>query len=145
MGIQAVPAPRQADKNYKKAQTELGKRVKKNKEEKKKRKNAALKYGNTDYEFEIQNTLTEPTKKAKTLKEGQDILNKTKKRTTSMDALRNKRKTRRLDGLTTGGGMQKRFDKDMKQKKVKSLVPTFNKGGSAGSKLVASYYKGGKT
>ena len=29
MGIQPVPAPRQADKNYKKAQTELGKRVKK--------------------------------------------------------------------------------------------------------------------
>ena len=134
---------RQADKNYKKAQTELGKRVKKNKEAQKKRKNAALEYGNTDYEFEIQNTLTEPTKKAKTLKEGQDILNKTKKRTTSMDALSNKRKTRRLDGLTTGGGMQKRFDKDMKQKEVKSLAPTFKKGGSAGSKLVASYYKGG--
>ncbi len=60
-----------------------------------------------------------------------------------MDALKNERKTRRLDGLTTGGGMQKRFDKDMKQKEVKSLAPTFNKGGSAGSKLVASYYKGG--
>ena len=141
MGTQ--PVTRQADKNYKKAQTELGKRVKKNKEAAKKRKNAALEYGNTDYEFEIQNTLTEPTKKANTIKEGQKILEKTKKRTTSMDALKNKRKTRRLDGLTTGGGMQKRFDKDMKQKQVKSLAPTFKKGGSAGSKLVASYYKGG--
>tara|TARA_B110000238_G_scaffold47162_1_gene51185 strand:- start:2644 stop:3081 length:438 start_codon:yes stop_codon:yes gene_type:complete len=145
MGIQPVPAPRQADKNYKKAQTELGKRVKKNKEEKKKRKNAAIEYGNTDYEFEIQNTLTEPTKKANTLKEGQKILEKTKKRTTSMDALRKKRNRKSSDGSTTADGMQKRFNKDMKQKKVKSLIPTFNKGGSAGSKLVASYYKGGKT
>ena len=115
MGLRAIG---QEEKNYTKASKGLKDRARKNKEAQKKRKNDAIQYGNTDYEFEVQNTLTEPTKKVNTLKEGKKLLDKTKARKTSKNELERKR---------AAGYLIKK-----------------SKGGSAGSKLVASYYKGGK-
>mgnify|MGYP003628266715 CR=1 FL=1 len=118
MGLKAIG---QEEKNYTKASKGLKERARKNKEAQKKRKAAATQYGNTDYEFEVQNTLTEPTKRANTLEEGKKLLDKTKARKTSKNELERKRAAGYL---------------------IKKTIKK-SKGGSAGSKLVASYYKGG--
>ena len=125
--------PAQVDKNMTKAMNSLAKKEKEKRKSAKKRKAATIKYGDTDMDFEIQNTFTEPMKKAKSKKEGDKIVDKLSKRAGSMDALMVKKNY--MDQPPEGAG--KRIKRKFNNK--------FNKGGSAGSKLVASYYKGGKT
>ena len=128
--------PAQVDKNMTKAMNSLAKKEKEKKEKAKKRKAAAIKYGDTDMNFEIQNTFTEPMKRAKSKKEGDKIVDKLAKRASSMDAL-NVKQNKSPYSIRPEEGTAKRLKRRYNNK--------FNKGGSAGSKLVASYYKGGKT
>jgi len=79
--------PAQVDKNMTKAMNSLAKKEKEKRKSAKKRKAATIKYGDTDMDFEIQNTFTEPMKKAKSKKEGDKIVDKLSKRAGSMDAL----------------------------------------------------------
>ena len=125
--------PSQADKNMTKAINSLAKKEKEKRENAKKRKAAAIKYGNTDMDFEIQNTFTEPMKRAKSKKEGDKIVDKLAKRTGSMDSLMVKQNYMEQPPEGAAKRLKRRYNNK------------FNKGGSAGSKLVASYYKGGKT
>tara|TARA_R110002074_G_scaffold18404_1_gene59716 strand:- start:72 stop:461 length:390 start_codon:yes stop_codon:yes gene_type:complete len=128
--------PSQADKNMTKAMNSLAKKEKEKRKNAQKRKVAAIKYGDTDMDFEIQNTFTEPMKKAKSKKEGDKIVDKLSKRAGSMDALTVKKNYSSKEYMPQEGAgkrIKRKFDNK------------FNKGGSAGSKLVASYYKGGKT
>ena len=125
--------PAQVDKNMTKAMNSLAKKEKEKRKSAKKRKAAAIKYGDTDMDFEIQNTFTEPMKKAKSKKEGDKIVDKLSKRAGSMDSLMVKQNYMEQPPEGSGKRIKRRFNNK------------FNKGGSAGSKLVASYYKGGKT
>ena len=66
--------PAQVDKNMNKAMDSVAKKEKKRREQQKKRKQAAKKFGDIEMDFEIQNTFTEPMKKAKNRKEGKKIV-----------------------------------------------------------------------
>ena len=126
--------PAQVDKNMTKAMDSLAKKEKKRREQQKKRKQAAKKFGDIEMDFEIQNTFTEPMKRAKNRKEGKKIVDKIAKRARSMDELNVKQNTspqRYMPQEGSSNRIKRKFDKK------------FKKGGSAGSKLVASYYKGG--
>lgn len=124
--------PSQVDKNMTKAMDSLAKKEKEKRKNAKKRKAAAIKYGDTDMDFEIQNTFTEPMKKAKSKKEGDKIVDKLSKKAGSMDALMVKQNYMEQPPEGSAKRIKRKFNNK------------FNKGGSAGSKLVASYYKGGK-
>ena len=127
--------PAQVDKNMNKAMDSVAKKEKKRREQQKKRKQAAKKFGDIEMDFEIQNTFTEPMKKAKNRKEGKKIVDKTAKRASSMDALRVKQ-NKAPDSIRPEEGAAKRLRRRYNER--------FKKGGSAGSRLVASFYKGGK-
>ena len=109
--------PAQVDKNMNKAMDSVAKKEKKRREQQKKRKQAAKKFGDIEMDFEIQNTFTEPMKKAKNRKEGKKIVDKTAKRASSMDALRVKQ-NKAPDSIRPEEGAAKRLTRRYNERAI---------------------------
>ena len=135
--------PSQVDKNMNKAMDSVAKKEKKRREQEKKRKQAALQFGDIEMDFEIQNTFTEPMKKAKNRKEGKKIVDKIAKRVSSLDEL-NVKQNKSPYSIRPEEGAAKRLTRKYNERFKKA------RGGrlgidNSGQKLVQKLYsKGGK-